>query len=147
MSLSRQVVVGTAGIYRRLSRILRSGGAEMEVSIGLRPALRTVARASLCNRRATKSSDSPQRGNASRTWGICNNNFYAENGHTLRGSFSAVSKPMFATKYSSDSSRPDLHNALHSSVLKPLLLFFNFLINVSESLLKLLLKCCQKLPN
>ena len=39
------------------------------------------------------------------TWGICNNNdndpdLCAESGQTLQGSFSAVSKPNFASKYS-----------------------------------------------
>ena len=37
---------------------------------------------------------------------------YAESGQTLQGSFSAVSKPNFASKYSLESSRRDLHNAL-----------------------------------
>ena len=35
----------------------------------------------------------------------------------LQGSFSAVSKPNFATKYSLESSRRDLHNALLCTVL------------------------------
>ena len=42
---------------------------------------------------------------------------YAESGQTLQGSFSAVSNlsmPKFASKYSLESSRRDLHNALHS---------------------------------
>ena len=54
------------------------------------------------------------------TWGICNNNnndLYAESGQTLQGSFSAVSKPHFASKYSLESSRRDLHNALLCTVL------------------------------
>ena len=34
---------------------------------------------------------------------------------TLEGSFSAVSKPNFASKYSLESSRRDLHNALESN--------------------------------
>ena len=38
-------------------------------------------------------------------------------GQTLQGSFSAVSKPIFATKYSLESSRRDLHNALLCTVL------------------------------
>ena len=50
------------------------------------------------------------------TWGIRNNDNnndpYAESGQTLQGSFSAVSKPNFASKYSLESSRRDLHNAL-----------------------------------
>ena len=37
---------------------------------------------------------------------------------TLRGSFSAVSKPIFASKYALESSRRDLHNALLCTVLK-----------------------------
>ena len=36
---------------------------------------------------------------------------------TLRGSFSAVSTPNFASKYSLESSRRDLHNALLCTVL------------------------------
>ena len=42
---------------------------------------------------------------------------YTESGQTLQGSFSAVSKPIFATKYSLESSRRDLHNALLRTVL------------------------------
>ena len=38
---------------------------------------------------------------------------YTESGQTLHGSFSAVSKPNFASKYAFESSRRDLHNALH----------------------------------
>ena len=37
---------------------------------------------------------------------------------TLRGSFSSVSKPIFASKYSLESSRRDLHNALLCTVLE-----------------------------
>ena len=37
---------------------------------------------------------------------------YAESGQTSQGSFSAVSKPKFASKYAFESSRRDLHNAL-----------------------------------
>ena len=37
---------------------------------------------------------------------------------TLRGSFSAVSTPIFASKYSLESSRRDLHNALLCTVLQ-----------------------------
>ena len=42
---------------------------------------------------------------------------YAESGQTLQGSFSAVSKPNFAIKYSLESSRRDLHKALLCTVL------------------------------
>ena len=42
---------------------------------------------------------------------------YAESGQTLQGSFSAVSNPNFASKYSLESSRGDLHNALLCTVL------------------------------
>ena len=37
---------------------------------------------------------------------------------TLEGSFSAVSKPKFASKYAFESSRRDLHNALLCTALK-----------------------------
>ena len=37
----------------------------------------------------------------------------------LKGSFSAVSKPNFATKYALESSRRDLHNALLCTVWNP----------------------------
>ena len=37
---------------------------------------------------------------------------YAESGQTLQSSFSAISKPNFASKYSLESSRRDLQNAL-----------------------------------
>ena len=40
---------------------------------------------------------------------------YAESGQTLKGSFSAVSKPNVASKHSLESSRQDLHNALESN--------------------------------
>ena len=45
---------------------------------------------------------------------------YAESGQTLQGSFSAVSKPnlQVKTKYSLESSRRDLHNALLCTVLE-----------------------------
>ena len=42
---------------------------------------------------------------------------YAESGQTLQGSFSAVSKPNFERKYSLESSRRDLHNALLCTAL------------------------------
>ena len=43
---------------------------------------------------------------------------YAESGQSLQGSFSAVSKPNFANKYSLESSRRDLHNALLCTALE-----------------------------
>ena len=43
---------------------------------------------------------------------------YAESGQTLQGSFSAVSTPIFASKYSLESSRRDLHNALLCTALR-----------------------------
>ena len=43
---------------------------------------------------------------------------YAESGQILQGSFSAVSKPNFASKYSLESSRRDLHNALLCTALE-----------------------------
>ena len=43
---------------------------------------------------------------------------YAESGQTSQGSFSAVSKPNFASKYALESSRRDLHNALLCTVLE-----------------------------
>ena len=42
---------------------------------------------------------------------------YAESGRTCKGSFSAVSTPIFASKYSLESSRRDLQNALLCAVL------------------------------
>ena len=42
---------------------------------------------------------------------------YAESGQTLQASFSAISKPNFATKYALESSRRDLHNALLRTAL------------------------------
>ena len=42
---------------------------------------------------------------------------YTEIGQTLQGWFSAVSTPIFASKYSLESSRRDLHNALLCTVL------------------------------
>ena len=43
---------------------------------------------------------------------------YAESGQTLQGSFSAVSTPIFASKYSLESSRRDLHSALLCTALE-----------------------------
>ena len=43
---------------------------------------------------------------------------YTESGQTLQGSFSAVSKPIFASKYALESSRRDLHNAFLCTVLE-----------------------------
>ena len=42
---------------------------------------------------------------------------YSESGQIVQGSLSAVSKPNFASKYSFESSRRDLHNALLCTVL------------------------------
>ena len=53
---------------------------------------------------------------------------YTESGQTLQGSFSAgwlagtaVSKPNFASKYSLESSRRDLHNALLCTALESII--------------------------
>ena len=43
---------------------------------------------------------------------------YTESGQTLQGSLSASSKPIFATKYSFESSRRDLHNTLLCTALE-----------------------------
>ena len=43
---------------------------------------------------------------------------YTESGQTLQGSFSAVSKPNFGSRYSLESSSRDLHNALLCTVLE-----------------------------
>ena len=43
---------------------------------------------------------------------------YTESGQTLKGSFSAVSKPIFASKYSLESSRRDLHITLLCTALR-----------------------------
>ena len=42
---------------------------------------------------------------------------YTESGQTLQGPSSAVSKPKFASKYSLETSRRDLHNALLCTAL------------------------------
>ena len=42
---------------------------------------------------------------------------YTESAQTLQGSFSAVSTPIFASKYALESSRRDLNNALLCTVL------------------------------
>ena len=44
-------------------------------------------------------------------------NLHRSIGQIVQGSFSAVSKPTFASKYSLESSRRDLHNALLCTVL------------------------------
>ena len=56
---------------------------------------------------------------------------YAESGQTLQGLFSAASKPNFASKYSFESSRRDLHNALLCTVLDRSLIS-TLLLNVAE---------------
>ena len=43
---------------------------------------------------------------------------YTESGQTLEGSFSTVSTPIFATKYSLESSSRDLHNTLLCTALQ-----------------------------
>ena len=66
---------------------------------------------------------------------------YAESGQTWKGSFSCVSTPNFASKYASESSRRDLHNALICTVLnaqKFLQKIAEFLPNFRQSLLNYL---------
>ena len=58
---------------------------------------------------AVSGTELDQQGRCRTRWGI---------GQTLQGSFSAVSKPTFARKYSNESSRRDLHNALLCTALK-----------------------------
>ena len=53
---------------------------------------------------------------------------YAESGQTLQGLFSALSKPNFASKYSLESSRRDLHNALLCTVLMGSVSNLNFFV-------------------
>ena len=50
---------------------------------------------------AARRASAPKRSANNGTWGICNNNndLYTESGQTLQGSFSAVSKPNFTSKY------------------------------------------------
>ena len=50
---------------------------------------------------------------------------------TLSGSFSAVSKPIFASKYSLESSRRDLHNALLCTVLESIIIS-KFSLKIAE---------------
>ena len=52
-------------------------------------------------------------------------------GQTLQGSFSAVLKPNFASKYAFESSRRDLHNALECTPLH-LSLSSNFCLKIAE---------------
>ena len=49
--------------------------------------------------------------------GFPRRDLYTESGQTSQGSFSAVSTPIFASKYALESSRRDLHNALLCTVL------------------------------
>ena len=53
---------------------------------------------------------------------------------TLEGSFSAVSKPNFATKYAFESSRRDLHNALLCTALNSPFFFAGILPELTENL-------------
>ena len=57
---------------------------------------------------------------------------YTESGQTLQTSFSAVSKPIFATKYSLESSRRDLQNALLCTALH-----FNFFQKIAKTVANL----------
>ena len=63
---------------------------------------------------------------------------YTESGQTLQGSLSASSKPIFATKYSFESSRRDLHNtplctAFQSQIfVKNVAEILRFFINVAN---------------
>ena len=56
-------------------------------------------------------------------------------GQTLEGSFSAVSKPNFASKYAFESSRRDLHNALLCTAPKSH--FFQKISRICQNLRKL----------
>ena len=51
---------------------------------------------------------------------------------TLKGSFSAVSKPNFASEYALESSRRDLHNALLCTVLVGSVSNLNFSLKIAE---------------
>ena len=66
-------------------------------------------------------------------------------GQTLQGSFSAVSKPNFASRYSFESSRRDLHNTVLCTALQSQ--FCHFLINLTETIAKLCKKCLLILLN
>ena len=50
----------------------------------------------------------------------------SESEQTLQGSFSAVSKPIFAIKYSFESSRRDLHNTLLCTAFRSQIFVKNF---------------------
>ena len=54
------------------------------------------------------------------------------NHRTLKGSFSAVSKPNFASKYAFESSRRDLHNALESPLHSSAITFFLRLLEFAK---------------
>ena len=62
--------------------------------------------------------------------GLVSEDLYTESVQTLQGSLSAVSKPVFAAKYSLGSSDHDLHDALCSTALN-----FQILFSIAELLL------------
>ena len=64
-----------------------------------------------------------------------NNDPDAESGQTLQGSFSAVSKRNFASKYAFESSRRDLHNALLCTAPKSH--FFQKISTICQNLRKI----------
>ena len=69
-----------------------------------------------------------------------------ESGQTFQGSFSAVSKPNFASKYSSESSRWDLHNARLCTVFGPLS-NLNFFVKNCWIFCWFFTKCCKICQN
>ena len=66
----------------------------------------------------------------------------AESGQTLQISFSAVSKPNFASEYSLESSRRDLHNALLCTVLKAQIVLFEKSLKILQNFCKQFARFC-----
>ena len=95
---------------------------------GLRPALPRTARLRRRSAAAPVRADAPDRGDV----------------QTLQGSFSAVSKPIFASKYAFESSRRDIHIALLRTPLKSH--FLNFFLK-NARICQNLPKCSEILPN
>ena len=71
---------------------------------------------------------------------------YTESGQTLQGSFSSISKPIFASKYSLESSRRDLHNTLLCTAFQSQIFFKNF-VEILRNFARFSLNFAEKIAN
>ena len=71
---------------------------------------------------------------------------YTESGQTLQGSFSSVSTPIFASKYSLESSRRDLHNTLLCTAFQSQIFVKNF-VEILRNFARFSLNFAEKFAN